>query len=195
MNMEPGVEVTQGKCDKCGAEYMRRRTVLAGVRAYISGALHLDMATTERKREWKSINDLRHDLFHSLKDNDRLEQEARDILPVAMHALHDALCCLSHAHSLESSTFRLARGMRRLVLVGQFKSAELGRVDEWQPLLDSEHGHWVEHPEHGFVPRFRIRNPRFQDLEGVFFWVDAPLRSATKDNLLLANWENSQKRA
>jgi len=192
MNIEPGVEVTQGKCEQCGFEYTRRKTVLAGVRSYICGAMHTDMAIPERKREWKKINDLRHGLFHSLRDSETLEHEARDILPAVMHHLHDALCCLSHSHSLESPTFKLARRMHRLVFVGQFRSAGLGRLEECRPLLSSEKGYWASHPEHGSVPRFLIRNPGLKDLGGIFFWINATLRGATGEDLFPANWEENQ---
>ena len=190
MNIPPGVEELRGQCDKCGAEYIRKRTVLAGVRAYVCGALHPETAPSERRQEWKEINNLRQELFHSLKDSTKLEQEARRVGPAAMHHLHDAICCLSHAHSLESNNFKLVRGIRRILLLGRFRSSDLGLLDQWRPLLDVEDGYWVNHPQYGFIPEFRINNPGIKDLEAVFFWLNAPLKSATEDNLIPANFEN-----
>lgn len=192
INIRPGVEEIWGKCDKCGAEYVQKKTVLAGVRAYVSGALHPETAPSERRQEWKEINNLRQDLFHSLKDTTELEKEARSVSPAAMHYLHDAVCCLSHAHSLESQSFKLARGVHQILLFGRFRSFGFGPLDQWHPLLDVEDFNWVNHPRYGFVPEFRINNPGIKDLEGVFFWVDAPLKSATEDNLTPANFEDKR---
>jgi hypothetical protein len=190
LGIEAGVETVRGKCDACGVEFIRRRTVLAGVRAYILGELHPNVPIPERKRDWKKINELRQDLFHSLKDIDSVEQKASEITPAAMHYLHDALCCLSHAHDLENDTFRMGRGLRQLVFVGQFRADNLSLLEDWEPLFSTEDGIWSEHPEYGFVPSFQISNAGLRDLSGFFFWLDSSLRQATKDGIELANWEN-----
>lgn len=192
MNIPPGAEELEGQCEKCGAKYTRRRTVLAGVRAYVSGAFHPDTATPERKREWKEINDLRHTIFHSLQDNQKLEEKVLSALPAAMHHLHDAVCCLSHSHSLESPTFELARGMNSLVFIGRFSAVGLGPLEKWSPLLDVEHGYWVSHPKFGFVPRFKMHNPGLENFGGIFYWLNTSLRRATIDNLVPANWEDNR---
>ncbi len=189
VKIPPGVEIIQGKCEKCGAEYTRRRTVLAGVRAYVCGTLHPGTASPERKSEWKKINGLRQDLFHSLADDVKLEAEVRRALPATMHYLHDAVCCLSHAHSLEKPTFKLIRGTRQIVLLGRFSAATLDPLEQWEPLLDVKDGHWVRHPQHGFIPEFRINNPGIKNLKATFFWLDAPLGSASERKLVPANWE------
>jgi hypothetical protein len=192
MNIPPGVEEIKGNCEKCGAEYTRRRNVLAGVRAYVCGELHSEMASNERNKEWKEINRLRHELFHSLEDSNKLEEEAHRVAPAVMHYLHDAICCLSHAHKLESSCFKLVRGTRQIVLVGRFRSDGLGSSEPWRPLLEIENGYWVKHHQHGFVPEFRITNTGIKDLEAAFFWLEKPLGSASQNDLIPANWEHNQ---
>ena len=193
MNISPGVEEIDGCCEKCGEKYTRKRTVLAGVRAYVSGATHPDDFDPERKREWKKINDFRHKIFHSLQDNKQLELKVHEVLPAAMHYLHDAICCLSHSHDLESSTFKLPAEMRPLVFIGKFNSSKLEPLEECQALLKFEAGYWVPHPQHGFVPRFEMQNPGHDNLSGYFFWLDKPLRSATKENLVPAIFEDNSQ--
>jgi hypothetical protein len=188
IKIPPGVEVIQGKCEKCGAEYTRRRTVLAGVRACVCGEMHPGMATPERRKEWKEISEFRQKLFHSLEDIATLEQRAPRVLPAAMHFLHDAICCLSHAHTLESSDFRI-RGMRQIVLVGRFHAAGLSPLEQWRH-LHVKGGYWADHPQYGLVPRFQINNPGLEDLELFPCWLDAPIESASEENLVPANFES-----
>lgn len=183
----PGVEVMKGKCENCGAEYSRKRTLLAGVRAYVLGDIHNETATLERSQEWKDINGLRQKLFHSLDDITDLEQESLRVVSASMHYLHDAICCLSHAHDLESVEFKLARGMRNIILVGKFNSEDLGPLEQCRPIIDSEGSCWVEHSKHGFVPEFNITVTK--NLEAQFFWLNEPLGSQTEKDLVKANWE------
>ena len=146
MGIPAGVEEVEEHCDKCGEKYVRKRTTLAAVRAYLTGAIHPKDSIPEKKREWKEINDFRHDIFHSLQDGKKLELKVPDVLPAAMHHLHDAVCCLSHSHDLESDTFKLVRGMARIVFIGAFRAAKLEPIEDCQPLLKVEHGYWVPHP-------------------------------------------------
>jgi hypothetical protein len=192
MKIPPGVEEVEGHCEKCGEKYIRKRTVLAGVRAYVAGAIHPEDFDPEKKREWKEINDFRHKIFHSLQDNKKLELKVRSVLPAVMHHLHDAVCCLSHSHDLESTTFKLVRGMARLVFIGKFEAVELEPLEKCRPLLDAEQGCWVPHPQYGFVPRFKIQNPGLDNFGGIFCWLNESLKNATKENLVLANFEDSQ---
>ncbi len=72
-----GAEETTGKCSECGFVYTVRKTVLNGVRAYIRGEKHPEVASSpEREAEWKQINKLRHALFHSLTDVGRDTRES-----------------------------------------------------------------------------------------------------------------------
>ncbi|MDP8227060.1 MAG: hypothetical protein P9L89_05420 [Candidatus Celaenobacter polaris] len=192
MGIPAGVEEIEGHCEKCGEKYIRKRTVLSGVRAYVAGAIHPEAFVPEKKKEWKEINDLRHKIFHSLQDSKKLEQKVRSVLPAAMHHLHDAVCCLSHSHDLESDEFKLVRGMNRLIFIGEFKAVELDPLEECQPLLDTEQGYWVPHPKFGFVPRFKIQSPGLDDFQGIFCWLNESLRNATKENLVPANFEDNQ---
>jgi hypothetical protein len=192
IGIPPGVEVSQGQCETCGATYTRRRTVLAGVRAYICGDFHPQMATPERRQEWQEINRFRQRLFHSLEDIADLEQFAPRVLPPALHHLHNAICCLSHAHNLESPDFSI-KGMRRIVLKGNFRSSGLGPLDQWRPLHVYD-GYWVRHQQYGFVPRFHIVNPPgLEDLEAAFFWLNPPIENASEDDLIPASWESANE--
>lgn len=187
IGVPPGVEIIQGKCEKCGAEFTRRRTVLAGVRAYISGEVHPGIGTPERMEEWRDINRLRQKSFHSLEGSTELDQELIKVLPAAMHYLHDAICCLSHEHTLESREFKLARGARRFVLAGRFRSAGLDSIDQWRPIIEVKDTYWVHHPQHGSVPEIHFSNHK--EIEAAVFWIDAPLKSALENHLVPANFE------
>ena len=193
LEIPAGAEEIEGHCEKCGEKYIRKRTVLAGVRAYVAGAIHPQAFDPEKKREWKQINNFRHKIFHNLQDNKKLEKEVRTVLPAALHHLHDAVCCLSHSHDLESDTFALARGINRLIFIGEFNAVKLEPLEECHPLLGSEHGYWVPHSQFGFVPRFKIQAPGLDGFQGVFCWLNESLRNATKDNLVPANFEDNQK--
>jgi hypothetical protein len=189
IGIPPGVEVVRRHCTNCGIEYERRRTILAGVRAYLLGTIHPETATAKRKQEWRKINDLRQELFHSLEDITKLEEKAPKVVAAVMHCLHDAICCLSHSHDLESQTFKLIRGMRQIVFIGRFYSVGLSPLEECYPLLEVADSYWVTHPQHGFVPEFHIVNPGIKNLQGVFYWLNVPLGKASKENLMPANWE------
>lgn len=192
MEIPAGVEEIEGHCEKCGEKYIRKRSVLAGVRAYVAGAIHPEAFDPEKKQEWKKINDFRHEIFHSLQDTKKLEQKVCSILPAAMHHLHDAVCCLSHSHDLESDTFKLVRGMNILIFIGEFNANKLESLEEYRPLLGTELGYWVPHSQFGFVPRFKIQAPKLDDFHGIFCWLNELLRNATKENLIPANFEDNQ---
>lgn len=159
MNVPPGVEESQGACVNCGATYTRRRTALAGVRAYVHGDVHPATVSAQRKKEWKELSSLRQDLFHGLDDAPALEHRAQDILPAAMHYLHDAICCQSHVHDLESPGFRLVRRTRQVIMIGDFTTDDLGPLEKWAPVLATQEMQWVRHDRHRFVPQFRLEIP------------------------------------
>jgi len=186
-----GCEETTGNCEKCGAEFVRRRTVLNGVRAYIRGDKHPNTAlTAQREKEWKQINDLRHNLFHSLVDFEKLRSQSRTMVAAAAHYLHDAVCCLSHAHNLESPTYRLPKGAKQLVLRGAVEPGIQDTLEECRPILTLKELGWDPHPKHGFVPRANIVHDRGNaDIGGNFFWVTAPLDVATESDLRPAEFE------
>jgi hypothetical protein len=191
IGVSAGAEETRGKCESCGAEFVRRRTVLNGVRAYIRGAKHPETAaSTQREKEWKKINALRQGLFHSLEDFDKLRSEARVVVAAAAHYLHDATCCLSHAHSLETPTFKLLKGAKQLVLKGAVVPGICDAFEECRSILTLKEFGWDPHPKHGFVPRVNLVNNRgTADVGGNFFWVLSPLDAATESDLKPADFE------
>ena len=135
LGIPAGAEEVSGKCQKCGHEYVRRRTVLAGVRAHVQGHVHGESATEQRRAEWKEMNRLRTDLVHGLEDPDSLETRAMAALVPTMHYLRDAICCQSHAHALEDPLYKLVRGMREIVVVGRF-TGEVGQpLEAAEPVL------------------------------------------------------------
>jgi hypothetical protein len=186
-----GVEEVKGKCDKCGAEFTRKKTVLNGVRAYIRGAKHPDPASSaQREKEWKQINDLRQDIFHSLEDIGKVRAKSYEVLVAPAHHLHDAICCLSHAHDLESPEYRLRRGAKQMLLLGIAQPGIQDTLEECRPILTLKDLQWEPHAEHGFVPLANIvHNRNGTDIGGKWFWLTKPLDLATEDDLEPANIE------
>jgi len=159
MGVSSGVEETKGKCRACGAEFIRRKTMLAGVRAYIMGNNHPSTAGSHRETEWKGINDLRQNQFHSLRDPEDLYADARAVVPAAAHFLHDAICCLSHAHDLEEPTFWLERGAR-ILLRGDSEPAIDDPLEECRPVAGFREVRWTVDREFGYVPEVRFVHNR-----------------------------------
>ena len=191
LGVTSGSEETKGNCETCGAEFTRRRTVLNGVRAYIRGATHPDPASTEqREKEWKQINGLRQDLFHSLADIEKLSSKSRTVVAAAAHYLHDALCCLSHAHDLEAATYRLPRSAKHVIMMGTIEPGIQDALEECRPVITLKELGWDRHPKHGFVPRANLVHDRSNaDIGGEFFWLTAPLDVATESDLRTAAYE------
>ena len=169
----------------------RRRTVLNGVRAFIRGAKHPDPASTEqREKEWKQINGLRQELFHSLADLEKLSSKCRTVVATAAHYLHDALCCLSHTHDLETATYRLPRGPKQFIMIGAIEPGIQDALEECRPVITLKELGWDLHPKHGFVPRANlVHDRRNADIGGDFFWLTAPLDVATESDLRPAKYE------
>jgi hypothetical protein len=185
-----GVEETKGKCETCGAEFIKRRTVLNGVRAYITGAQHPRTASPIRNEEWRRINNLRQKQFHSLEDPEDLYFNARDVLPAAAHFLHDAICCLSHAHALESPKFTLVRGPRLIAFVGTAMPGIQDALEQCRPIIDLNEVRWDAHAKYGFVPQIGFRHNRpGVKIGGRFCWLQGSLRFATEANLVPATLE------
>jgi hypothetical protein len=183
LGVRAGAEEVKGKCEECGFEYTRMRTMLNGVRSYIRGDYHPDVRSPEREAEWKRMNRLRQDLFHSLADSDKAVGDLKALLPAAMHYLHDAICCLSHAHELESAEFRLARPAPQMVFGGSFRADEIPSLDDWGFVVKAEIEDWHEHPPFGFVPRCRISVERCKVIEAKPFWLPNPVAIASEDDL------------
>ena len=186
-----GAEEVKGKCENCGAEFTKRRTVLNGVRAYIRGAQHPEAAANpQRETEWKTMNRLRQDLFHSLKDLDKLGSVVRSVVAAAAHYLHDAICCLSHAHHLENPTYKVMKSAKQLVLQGVVEPGIQDALEDGRPILTVKEFGWDAHPEHGFVPRVNVvPNYGSAEIGGNFFWVPDPLDIASEADLIPARFE------
>jgi hypothetical protein len=192
IGVSPGAEEIKGNCESCGAEFVRRRTVLNGVRAYIRGAQHPETAVSpQREAEWKEINALRNKQFHSLVDPEKLRSEARAVVAAAAHYLHDAICCLSHAHNLETANFKVMKGAPQLVLKGTVEPGIDDALESCRPVLTLNELGWDTHPEHGFVPRVNFVHDRVgAEIGGTFFWVSVSLDIATEIDLLPASFES-----
>jgi hypothetical protein len=146
--------------------------------------------TAQREKEWKQINSLRQDLFHSLVDVDKLRPNARSVVAAAAHYLHDAICCLSHLHSLETPTYRVLKGAKQLVLLGAVEPGISDALEECRPILTLKEVGWDAHPKYGFVPRANLVHDRGSaDIGGNFFWVAAPLDVAIESDLEPARFE------
>ena len=190
LGLKAGVEESKGKCEKCGAEFVRRKTVLNGVRAYIRGASHAGDAHPEREKEWKAINALRQDQFHSLKDSGDLFAAAHATVPATAHFLHDAICCLSHAHELESPKFRMARGARTIFFIGEAEPGIDDALEECRPIVEIKDITWVPHAEHGYVPSVNlVKNRSGVDIGGDFHWLTGPLQLLAESDLRRAHFE------
>ena len=181
--VDPGVIKSTGRCQKCGFEYEKRRTALSGVRAYITGPAHSDKKHA-REQEWKVVNDLRQQLFHSLEDLQVLSSNARCALPAVAHFLHDAICCLSHAHALEASMFEMQRSGKRVVFLGTSKPGIDDSIEECRLLVDSPNVVWRSHAEHQWVPEVHfVKSRSGLDISGSISWLPVPLEHGSEADL------------
>jgi hypothetical protein len=195
MKIEPGVEIATGQCENCKVTYKRRRTMLAGVRAYVRGEFHLETASRERAAEWKGMNGLRQQLFHGLIAPKELEHRTQAILPAVMHNLHNAICCQSHSHELESPEFTLVRTGPRFVVMGAF-SGGLEPLESWTPLLGTLEPQWVEDDRYNFlIPEFRFNNLGIPDLRIGLYLLQEPLSSASETHLSSIIYETGPRQS
>lgn len=195
IGIPPGVEEVSGKCEKCGATYTRKRTTLAGVRSYVHGAHHGVTDSTERQKEWREMNRLRQDIFHGLADVNTARDRAEQILPAALHYLHDAICCRSHSHELETAAFRVARASRRLLAMGEYDAPTPTELSALVAPLQVKKEQWIRDDRFPMrVPDIQFRNPGVPNLRLGFFWLGGPLASATEDILVEAQAERRRGR-
>lgn len=186
LNVPRGHESVEGKCEHCGASYKRKRTVLSGIRAYICGNPDgniPDEATKERIKEWKQLSGLRNKIVHGLEELSKLEAQAHEALPAALHYLHDTACHLIHAHELETVDYSYGRfTLSRIVATG---GATKGRpecaLEAWEPLMEIHPGRWVQY-EKWIVPEFTITS-KAGDIEVAFFTLTKPLSDASEEDL------------
>lgn len=158
-----------------GVEYEKRRTVLNGVRAYITRPEHRN-GKKARDRDWKVVNELRHDLFHSRRDLQALLSRALNALPAVLHFLHDAICCASHAHDLEVPTYQVPRNRSRLVFVGNSEPGIDDAIEECRLVVESLEVVWIRHPEHQCLPEVHfVKSRPALDIGGQFYQLPVPL--------------------
>jgi hypothetical protein len=178
-----GTEEATGACQKCGHEYVRNRTVLVGVRAFVHGDVDLAGADAGRKADWKLVNKLRNDLAHGLVDDDELGERPHRGLTTAMHYLHHAICVASHAKDLTSQRYRLARGGTEFVLMGRYRAAEWPSLADWQQVVDTSAFTWVRHATHDLVPPMIFNVNGVKDLEVFVGRLTKPISVASMDDI------------
>jgi hypothetical protein len=152
------------------------------------------MANDQREAEWKLINGLRQKQFHSLEDLTSLTLDAHKAVPAAAHSLHDAICCLSHAHSLESAEFKMVRGAKQVMSIGRAEPGIDDFLEECRTVVDLEEVGWDEHPQFGFVPLIRAQHNRTGvNIGGHFCWLLVPLQLASESDLEPLSFENGER--
>lgn len=182
-----GAETVTGTCKSCGASYEYRRTVLAGVRAFVRGQLHVD-ASEIRSDEWRALNTLRNDLLHGRGDLDDLTAKSRDLMATVCHYLHDASVHLAHVHELETDQFRLARFGKRFVIRGKAHLPSLPPLLQQTLLMDAGPLRWVEDEEYGLVPEHQIVNRAGAPVEGEAFVLEDGFGDRSERDLKPTKW-------
>lgn len=178
-----GTEQIKGSCEKCGHEYVRNRTTLVGVRAFVHGTVDTEKADPDRKADWKLLNRLRNDLLHGLVDENDLGEKPHRGLTAAMHYLHDGICVLSHAPELTSSRYQLARGGGEYVLMGRYHAPEWPLLSDWGQVVDTSQFSWVQHAKHDWVPQMTFNVRSVKDLEVCVGKLMKPRSIASMDDL------------
>lgn len=178
-----GTEQITGSCEKCGHEYVRNRTTLVGVRAFVHGAVDTAKADPGRKADWKLLNKLRNDLPHGLVDEDDLGEKPHRGLIAAMHYLHHGICVASHASNLTSSQYRLARGGIEYVLMGRYRAPEWPSLSDWGQVVDTSQFSWVQHATHDWVPQMTFNVRSVEDLEVGVGRLMRPRSTASMDDV------------
>jgi hypothetical protein len=179
----------QGSCEECGATFVRKKSTLVGVRAFINGSADQTAIELRQKEDWKLINKLRHDVIHSLVDDASASSRAHEALVGSMHYLHDAICVCSHASDLASPKFRLVHGPARYVIVGSFSVSSWGSLSEWSEALPTSQVTWVPHKQYNLVPQTNFHNPGLADLSVGIARIQPPFESATMQSLLQSTYE------
>ncbi|WP_143144594.1 hypothetical protein [Luteibacter sp. UNCMF366Tsu5.1] len=181
--LDPGTETLDGQCAHCKTAYQYKKTSLVGVRAFILDTTDASQAEEGRKHDWKRMNALRHDIVHSLKEDEAIDKSARSALMAGMHYLHDAICVGSHANGLTSLGYKVARGPIKYAAHGFYELQSLPELSEWKSVLLLQDVEWVSHPTHKFVPQTRLRNPGLENLRLRLVYVDGDFSEATMNSL------------
>jgi hypothetical protein len=180
-----GTEQVKGSCEKCGHEYVRNRTALVGVRAFVAGGVDLDKADESRVSDWKRINKLRNDLMHGLVDEGDLGDRPSRSLLASMHYLHHAICTCSHAPDLTSQEYRLPRGGAQFVMLGRYSTRTWPPLTNWQPIVETKSPmfEWVPHDRYELVPELSFRNDGVKDLRVGVGRLSQPLSNAAMTDI------------
>jgi hypothetical protein len=178
-----GTEQIKGSCEKCGHEYVRNRTTLVGVRAFVHGAVDTEKVDPDRKADWKLLNKLRNDLTHGLVDENDLGGKPQRGLTAAMHYLHHGICILSHASNLTSSQYLLARGGIEYVLMGRYRAPEWPSLSDWGQVVDTSQFTWVQHASHDWVPQMTFNVRGLEDLKVCVGRLTKPRSMASMDDI------------
>lgn len=181
--LTPGTEEVTGKCEACGHSFVRKKTSLVGVRAFVLDTQDVATAEEGRAADWKLINRLRNDLMHGLVDPEKFGDRPNAALVVVMAHLHNAICLLSHAESLVTNEYRLARGGQTYLLCGTYKEPKWPALHQWGMLLELEDFAWVPHEQYSWVPELKFRNNDLKDVEGLVAMLTTPFSTATTESL------------
>src|SRR5262249_24215495 len=74
LGISPGVEERVGRCKSCNATYTYRKSTLAAVKRYVTGAAHPEGSTEEGEKEWTECSEVRNNLAHGLRDLAEIER-------------------------------------------------------------------------------------------------------------------------
>jgi hypothetical protein len=187
--LNPGTEEVSGKCESCGTTFIRKKTSLVGVRAFVLGTLDPKTADMGRAADWKLMNNLRNDLMHGLVAPEVLGDRPHKAMLAAMAHLHNSLCLHSHTPSLVTNPYRLARGGETYLLCGTYKKPTWPALHEWGELFDFEQFTWVAHKQYGWVPELKFRNNDLQLTDGMIAKLTTPFSTATTESLDFPRFE------
>ncbi|MCC4610399.1 hypothetical protein [Xanthomonas campestris] len=186
--LQPGTEEVPGSCESCGHEFIRKKTTLVGVRNFVLNGGDPKSAEGGRRADWKLINQLRNDLMHGLADPEKMGDRPHRALLATMHHLHAAICLSSHADSLVSERYVLARGATYLIL-GKYTATKLSPLDRWKTIVETTEFEWVAHEQYGFVPQMSFRNNGLDNLHLGVAVLKNPLSFATMDSVQKVRFE------
>lgn len=187
--LESGVETVETTCPHCKKAYSYKRTSLVGVRAFVLGSTDAQGAEEGRRADWKAMNSLRHNIVHSLKDDEEIEGVARRSLMAAMHYLHDAVCIGSHSVDMASNEYRVARAPIPHAIHGVYDLHALPDLPKWGSVLTLKDVEWVPHATMKFVPQTRLKAIGLKNVRMRFVRLKGDLSDATEESLEVAETE------
>lgn len=193
--LTPGSERVHGECEHCKTAFVRNRTALVGVRAFVLDSHDSNTADPSRKSDWRKMNSLRNDATHGLKDYAHVLERAGESLPAVMHYLHDAVCNASHCSELVAARFRIAREEKKFAIhsIYDASSDTYGPLSTWGLENKILPGEWVEHAQYGHVPQFSWLGDGRERPNGGWrplVFLGADTRNATMDDFVRISIES-----